>query len=74
MLLAGVGVQQHRLGQGHQAGAEHALEQAEGDYLFQALGRAAEHRGQGETDDAPHEQALAAEARGEEAGQRHADS
>ena len=46
---------------GHQRGAEHALQQAEGDHLLDALRDAAQHRGDGETGGADDEQLLAPE-------------
>jgi hypothetical protein len=44
--------------EGHQAGTEDPLKQAEQHYLIQALGRAAQHGGNGKARHRPHEQPL----------------
>ena len=58
--LGRVDVQQRGLRQRHQRGAERALKHAEHDDLAQRLGRAAEHRGDGEAEDAADIERLAA--------------
>ena len=68
-----IDVEQDRLRQRHQGRTAHALHQAECDDLLQRLRRAAQHRGDGEADDADDEQPLAAEARGEPADRRGHD-
>jgi len=49
------------------------LHDPERDDLSEVLGRATEHGGDGEANHSQHEQALAANARADEAGQRHRD-
>ena len=52
VLLARVDVEQRRLGERHDEGAADALEGAEQHHLRQRNGGRAEHRGDGEADDA----------------------
>ena len=68
-----IGVQHDRLTERHQRGAEHALQQAEGDHLLDALGDSAQHRGDGEAGGADDEQLLAADARRQPAERRGHD-
>ncbi len=73
MALPGVSVQQHRLGQGHQSGAEYPLKQAEQDQLIQGRGRAAQHGGHREAADRPQEKPLPAQAGRQDPGRRRHD-
>ncbi len=68
-----IGVEHHRLAERHQRGAEHALQQAEGDHLLDALRDPAQHRGDGEAGGADDEQLLAADARRQPAERRGHD-
>ena len=73
MAFGWVGVEQHRLRQGHEAGTKNPLQETKSHDFGQALRRAAEHRCEREADYRPHENTLATPACGDKAGQRHED-
>ncbi len=66
-------VEHHRLAQRHQRRAEHALQQAVGDHLFDRERDAAQHRRDGEARGADDEQLLSPEARRHPAERRGHD-
>ena len=72
-LLGRVDVQHGRLRQRHQRGAEQPCSRRNITICVQGLRRAAQHRGNGEADEADHEKRLAAEPRGEPADRRGHD-
>ncbi|MNV11510.1 hypothetical protein D3C71_1020780 [compost metagenome] len=73
VLLGRIGIEQHRLGEGHQAGAEDPLQQPEQHYLIQALGRATQHGGDGKARHRPHKQSFSTNSCRDKAGQWHED-
>ena len=73
LLLARIGVHHDGLRDRHQRGAKAALQGAEQHELVERLGRAAQHRHDGEADHAGRQRAAQAEARGAEARERRHD-